>query len=346
MKGTIADLPITMDLVQMKGAADEYEPYIFSGHYYYDKYQQPIALYGEFDSVGNIILHESHGQDEDMYFTGKFDVSGSLSGTWCDTASKRTLAFALKETAVDGAIAFDFHMFEDSVKGWEHLPNSPIGSFDMQLLLPDKNTEGGIAAFLKNRILMGISNDTIEKSYTKVSLDAFKNAKRDTFFTDYLAAAAEEKPDSTGLLPAMLNHAQSSSVAVIFNENKLLSLGFAEYSYSGGAHGNHATGIATYDLAQKKALTLSNIFLPKYEKVVKNALTNAVRRHFKLTPKESLSSVLFDNTIEPTNNFCITQKGILFLYNPYEIAAYAMGEIELFIPFEEVKSVVNPRFLQ
>ena len=41
-----------------------------------------------------------------------------------------------------------------------------------------------------------------------------------------------------------------------------------------------------------------------------------------------------------------SKKGILFLYNPYEIAAYAYGEIELFIPFEDVKSVVNPRFLQ
>jgi hypothetical protein len=60
---------------------------------------------------------------------------------------------------------------------------------------------------------------------------------------------------------------------------------------------------------------------------------------------EPLSNALFENSIEPTNNFCITKKGILFLYNPYEIAAYAMGEIELFIPFEELKTVVNPRFL-
>ena len=58
-----------------------------------------------------------------------------------------------------------------------------------------------------------------------------------------------------------------------------------------------------------------------------------------------LSNKLFENSVESTSNFCITPKGILFLYNPYEIAAYAYGEIELFIPFSEIKSVVNPKFL-
>ena len=155
----------------------------------------------------------------------------------------------------------------------------------------------------------------------------------------------ENKPDSSQEVPETFNYAESSSVSVLFNEKGLLSLGFGEYVYGGGAHGNHATMIASYDLAQKKALKLTDVFLPKFEKTVNAALANALRRQFNLKKNEPLTSVLFDNNIQTTTNFCITPKGILFLYNPYEIAAYAMGEIELFVPFEEVKNVLNPQFL-
>ena len=156
---------------------------------------------------------------------------------------------------------------------------------------------------------------------------------------------AQEKPDSTTEISSMLNYAQQSTMSVIFNEKGLLSVGYGNYNYTGGAHGNHSTGLSTYDLAQKKVLTLNDIFLPKYEKTISKALANAARRQFNMKPNEPLTNNLFDNVIEPTNNFCITPKGIIFLYNPYEIAAYAYGEIELFIPFSEIKSVVNPKFL-
>ncbi len=346
-KGTVDAFAVTMDLVQIKNAPDNYTPYSFRGHYYYDKYQQPIALYGELDSIGNIVLHEaSLQQDKDIYFTGKLDATGSFSGIWQDTSNKRKLPFALKETYSDGTLAFDFHAFEDSVKGWKNVAKSPVGSFDMQLLLPAKNTEGGISAFLKDKIFSGINNDTIEKSYANTSLEALQNAKRDTFFAGYLATMAEEKPDSSGEPPALANHAESTSINVLFNEKGLLSLGFEEYAYNGGAHGNHGTAVASYDLAQKKVLKLNDVFLPKFEKIVNAALAKAVRRQFNMKANEPLKNLLFDNSIEANNNFCITQKGITFLYNPYEIAAYAYGEIELFIPFEEIKSVVNPRFLQ
>jgi hypothetical protein len=345
LKGTLDTFPVTMDLIQIHNSKSDNLPYTFGGHYYYDKYKQAIALYGELDSTGHIVLHEANWQEKDIYFTGKLDASGSFSGTWQDTSSKRKLSFSLKETYSDGALAFDFHTFEDSIKGWPNSMKSPIGTFDMQVFLPAKNTEGGISAFLKDKIFAGISNDTLEKSYANVSLEAFKTAKRDTFFKYYLETMKDEKPETTGEAPAMFNHSESSSVSVLFNEKDLLSLGFGEYSYSGGAHGNHATGVASFDLVQKKQLKLTDVFLAKYEKPLKVALENAVRRQFNMKRNEPLSNALFENSIEPTNNFCITKKGILFLYNPYEIAAYAMGEIELFIPFEELKTVVNPRFL-
>lgn len=344
LKGTVDTFAVTMDLVQIKSRTD-FEPYNYRGHYYYDKYQQPISFYGEMDSVGNIVLHEFNWQDKDIFFKGKLDANGSFSGTWSDTSRKRTLPFALKETYSDGAIALDFYDFNDSLKLWKNSAKSPMAEFDMQCLLPSKNVEAGIETFLKDKIFMNFKGDSLEISYANVSVENLRNAIRDSFFASYLDMLAEEKPDSTVEVPLMLNYAESTTQSIIFNEKGLLSVGYGTYSYTGGAHGNHATILATYDLGQKKTLTLNDVFLPKFEKTINNALNNAARRQFGLKANEPLSNKLFGNSIESTPNFCITHKGILFLYNPYEIAAYAYGEIELFIPFSEIKSMVNPRFL-
>ena len=344
-KGTVDTFAVTMDLVQIKNQSPEFDLYNYRGHYYYDKYQEPIAFYGELDSMGNIVLHESNLQQKDIFFVGKMDANGSFSGTWQDTSRQRKLPFTLKETFADGVISMDFHDFHDSLKLWKNSVKSPMAEFDMLCLLPSKSVDAGIATFLKDKIFMSFKGDSLEKSYANISVENLRNAIRDTFFASYLDMLAQEKPDSTVEVPAMLNYAESNAMSIVFNEKGLLSVGFGTYEYTGGAHGNHATSLVTYDLMQKKALTLKDVFLPKYEKTINKALANAARRQFNMKPNEPLSNNLFDNSIESTNNFCITPKGILFLYNPYEIAAYAYGEIELFIPFEEIKSVVNPRFL-
>ena len=60
--------------------------------------------------------------------------------------------------------------------------------------------------------------------------------------------------------------------------------------------------------------------------------------------EEKLSEYLFNDSINPNDNFSLTSKGIRFNYNPYEIAASAFGEISLYIPFKELSSCLKPEF--
>jgi hypothetical protein len=43
----------------------------------------------------------------------------------------------------------------------------------------------------------------------------------------------------------------------------------------------------------------------------------------------------------PNDNFGITSKGIFFVFAPYEIAPYVVGEIELFVSFEKISDFVR-----
>lgn len=343
LKGSIGNFPVTMDIVQMQhNAHDDMEAFVdYSGYYYYDKYQKPIVVNGLIDSTGNLMLEEWSNEGSSARFLGKMNADGTYIGIWQDASGKKPLAFNLKENYSDGAIAFDFYAFEDSLKLWKDQPNSPLAEFDMRFLLPNKNTEGGVFSFLKDKIFTNLKGDSIEKSYATLSPDALHSAQRDTFFKNYLDMFKDEKPQKTEMPAMSMNATESSNMSILFNESGLLSIGYGIYEYSGGAHGNHATILKTHNLVDKKTMTLTDVFKPGYEKIVDAALGRAVREKFNLKITEPLSSALFEDKIEHNDNFSLTKKGITFLYNPYEIASYAQGEIELFIPFDLLKSVLK-----
>jgi hypothetical protein len=352
LKGTIGAYPVTMDLVKNALSNDRQgsEPWVgFGGYYYYDKYQEPIALYGSLDSTGTIVLEEWALEGKSAQIRGNLTPEGAFIGTWEDSAKTQTLNVVLKEVYADSAIALENFEYGDSFRLFDKLKNSPVAQFVLDVLLPTPNTEGGSAAFLKNEILNGISQQSTfepiltQKDYRNTPLAEVQKAQRDSFFADYRETMKEEKPDSSKDYVSE-NYSKNSEMMVVFNEKGLLSLSYSGYSFTGGAHGNYGTILATYDLKAKKQVVLSDIFRPKYQKTLSTALEKALRKKYKLNAKEPLNGFLFENTIQATNNFALTHKGILFNYPPYDIAAYAVGEIQLYVPFEEINAVLLVNF--
>ncbi len=353
LKGMIGDYPVTMDLVKnvVNSDRESVESWAgFNGYYYYDKYQEPIMLFGSLDSTGMIVLEEWAAEGKSAMFRGNMTPEGAFIGTWQDSSKTKTLNVALKEVYIDGALGIENSEFSDSFRLFQKLKNSPVATFGMDVLLPAQNTEGSVAAFLKNEIFSNMRYENggeevpekplPKKDYANVSLSDLQKAQRDSFFAYYRTVLADEKPDSSADYFSS-NYSRTSEMQVLFNEKDLLSLGYSGYSFSGGAHGNYGTTLASYDLMTKKLLTLDDIFKPNYQKTVSSALEKALRKKYNLNPKEGLNQFLFEEKIEPTNNFAVTRKGILFNYTPYEIAAYAMGEIQLFVSFDDIKVFVK-----
>ena len=353
LKGTVGDYAITMDLVKnvLNSDREVVESWAgFNGYYYYDKYQEPIMLYGSLDSTGMIVLDEWSAEGKAAQFRGNLTPEGAFIGTWQDSGKTKTLNVALKEVYVDGAISMENTEYSDSFRLFEKLKNSPVATFGMDVILPTQNTEGSISAFLKNEIFSNMRYENggeevpekplPKKDYTNVSITDIQKAQRDSFFAFYKMSMVDEKPDSAAEYYSD-NYARTSEMQVLFNEKDLLSLGYSGYSFSGGAHGNYGTTLASYDLMTKKRFTLDDIFKSNYQKSVSSALEKALRKKYNLNPKEGLNQFLFEEKIEATNNFAVTRKGILFNYPPYDIAAYAMGEIQLYVSFDELKAVLK-----
>jgi hypothetical protein len=341
-RGKIGETAITMDLVETKTAHELGELPQFNGYFSYDSVQEPLPISGVIDSAGTIKLLSSSRKSMDE-FEGKFNADSTFTGVWRDTSKKAMGQFSLRETTSDGAIAMDVFTFEDSIKLFETAPNTPQASFSMLALLPARNTEETLFENLRTLIIKELNGDSVPKDYKYLQILDVQKSARDSFFHLYKNELKDEKTDA---LPSeQLNYSQTSTMEVVSNTDGLLTLAYKSYNYTGGAHGNYGTQFRTYDIKTKKQLTLDDLFKPNYKTTSKNplnaAIMRAARNHFGAKPNESLQSYTLVDAVEANDNFAITRKGIMFNYTPYEIASYAEGEIQLFIPFEALKSILK-----
>jgi len=118
------------------------------------------------------------------------------------------------------------------------------------------------------------------------------------------------------------------TIAIVYSENAL-----------GASHTDHHSVVLTYNLKTGSSFKWTDMILPE-----------------KLKGFHSLGEKLFlqqnnaENWFYETGKFLVpedfqlTEKGIYFTFDPYEIAPYSFGDVSLFFPFKSVSSYFKPEF--
>ncbi len=113
------------------------------------------------------------------------------------------------------------------------------------------------------------------------------------------------------------------------------------YTFSGGAHPNVWTYLASHHPETGEILKLSEI-VQNLSKLT--ALGESVFRSTKQIP-DSLSlgdsGYFFEDGFNLPDNFCLTDKSLIFYYNNYEIAPYAAGPTELVIEKQSLEGLLQ-----
>lgn len=127
--------------------------------------------------------------------------------------------------------------------------------------------------------------------------------------------------------------------------NTISYLATVDY-YEGGAHGINQLITFNFDIATGKQVTLADVFAPGYEQQLKAALLKALKSKTGLNSMNELKDAgyLYSMEMFASENFILNDETITFVYNPYEIAPYAVGSIELVITYNEVSKILNPAF--
>jgi len=337
LTGTIGNYPVTMYL-QKTGKA-------YNGYYYYNSKQIPMRL-TDSDSNQDSVHISAYENNNAEYFDGIYQ-SGIFTGTWKNVLEDKTtkLGFSFTENRTLPLPYFDvvFTAYNTEYPVGLEKGSNPNYSYFSAALWPVSPTPAALASFLKSWANKKFGNKNASQPIGKFFV-AEKNREVVSWKKDLAAIKTSEIKEFPG------GHSLSSErrQLVMYQSDRYISIADFSWGYTGGAHGNGGTGMSVLDIKNLKQLKLADLFTPAGRQKLAALLEAAVRAKFNIAKGAKLSyedgGQLLVSKIEPNENFYITGRGVGFNYMPYEIAAYAFGEINLFLSFEKLQGLLQPGF--
>ena len=96
------------------------------------------------------------------------------------------------------------------------------------------------------------------------------------------------------------------------------------------------------DTVRARRLTLDDVINPGARSDLQRRLEAALRARAEGGTGTPLSqSGYFEDFAPPPENFTFSPKGITFHWDPYEIAPYSEGPIEVTLPYKELGDIWN-----
>lgn len=345
LKGTRGETAVTMHLEAFKPPSAMESSFYFNGMYYVDGQPDlaPRECWGYIDSTGNIILEERPTKIQDTLapmWKGKWGTDG-FKGEYTGSNLSTKAPFSLRP----GNPELNFTPLElNAVMHWpENADTSEVAcNYSISVLVPN-SANAELNTYLNQQWLSILGADSLPQKPTTIQ-QLFEINKKNCFaaYKEEMTEA-DKDPELKGDYGFMYNRDFATSNEILYNDNGRLVVAISDYIYTGGAHGMSAAALFTYDLRQKRSLTLDDVLKPGYETALLPHLQAAARRYSGLEAGDVLEDdgYYLVEEIPFTSNVGITEQGIIFDYPPYEVAAYAAGEIRLFVPFSEIKALMK-----
>jgi len=198
--------------------------------------------------------------------------------------------------------------------------------------LPDLSVMEKINTKIQNELLRPIGREKDNKNFEELMqnfIDEYNNFKK-------------EFPESHQEWEIERN------VVKNFDDDNILYCTSGEYSYLGGAHANTYITFTNFNLNSGEIIDLSDILIAGFLSELNRIAEPIFRKEKDLTEDINLTEAGFwfdDDKFSVNNNFSIGKDGLNFVYNNYEITAYAYGPTELFIPYKSIKKLIKPNGL-
>ncbi|MCY1515074.1 hypothetical protein D9M68_496500 [compost metagenome] len=133
-------------------------------------------------------------------------------------------------------------------------------------------------------------------------------------------------------------------IEVLRQQPTYLSLKYRHNDFAGGAHGNSSVSFLNYNPTTHTVITLDSLIRPDKMKDLLALAETIFRKNENLNATEPLEEKYFFEKGKFTlaQSFHVNEKGLVFLYIPYEIKPYVEGYTELIIPLASLKTIAKP----
>ncbi len=285
------------------------------GAYYNAEKSAFISLHGKINDNGSFTLKELGG--DNGTFSGRYN-SGTFSGTWKSKKTAKEIPFELSEN-YSTSLKFNYYQVN------EKYTSEQGGATDFQSFYIPKEDEPEIRKLIGKLHFPKQEMPSNFKNY-------IKNFKSN--FIEYYKKEENENVSAMGW-------EQSYIADIAYNHDGFLSYAVHYSAFEGGAHGAYSSSYIVIDVKNKKKLELTDIFIAGAEAKLSAMIYKKIQKNREFTDQDMKISFV-QNPLPMPQNFYITQAGISFLYNPYEITSYANGSDEVFFKYSELKELLSP----
>ncbi len=162
--------------------------------------------------------------------------------------------------------------------------------------------------------------------------------------TDYLTRVAEERENEgdEDVMVDILPSCAEFRIKQVYETDKIAVFERNVYQYSGGAHGSYMVSSLTFDLSDGKLV--EKFLRDGVAGDMQQLLWDGVSSYFQEYEKDFKKAELMDYLLIDTSTIPLPQnaptpeaEGLRFSYACYEIASYAVGEINFVIPYSKIK---------
>jgi len=213
---------------------------------------------------------------------------------------------------------------------------------DISVEIPVCYDDSAVLHAIRNEIISNLFGpeyikfpvDSVVRQFTKDLIFDYKDTNQ----------ALLEQLDSTSLYTFDNEHTLEGFS--LLSDERIYSYGINRYVFMGGAHGLSTTNYFVFNLKNGKKVTEKDIFVAGYEQKLSDLLKTRIIEQSKedenTTPIISLEETdYWVDAIKPNGNFYVTDESINYVFNPYEIAPYYMGQTEVILPFDRLKSLLK-----
>lgn len=186
--------------------------------------------------------------------------------------------------------------------------------------------------------------DAPSKTFEGMPLEAFN------YVLDKYQSIAEEYAEEQEEIDSYVsfNEYQLSKINEIECIAKhVVSFSTESFIYSGGSHGGFWINYCNVDLRNGSLITEKQLFKLGYKSRLAAILQQKIiDRNNSADEDKHIALHVEISDVEPNQNFCFTKEGIMYGYNPYEIAPYVQGSVELIIPYKEIRHLIKRKYIE
>ncbi|AZA74863.1 RsiV family protein [Chryseobacterium indoltheticum] len=179
--------------------------------------------------------------------------------------------------------------------------------------------------------------------YSKQGLQSFLDKDK----TEFYASVKEDSKEWISDIQNPQTWEAGSFMKLISQNDDFLQIEYLHTSYQGGAHSNYSFGAKVFDLKNNKKLDLKDITTMPKARLEELLMKNLDKLPSGTTDSDGPvknSDMLLVDVIPANQAFYFDNEHLYFHYSPYEIAAFAAGDIVIPVSWKELDGTINPEF--